>query len=553
MTPTAAQQRGPDSAVVVVDGYGIALSVRRGRLVIDDGLGTARRSRELSRIDRDVKRIVILSDTGTVTLDAVRWCADVGIAIVQLDRDGRLLLSACTPGTNDPRIRRAQAAAATGDAGLTIGRALIDTKIRGQASVAASLSSSATGELLRLADEAAQAPDLRHITRVESAAANLYFAVWSGTVSCRLTANDQNRFPAHWATFTTRNSPLHEGKTNRSAADPINALLNYGYALAEAEARIAAIKVGLDPGLGIIHTDSRARDSMALDLLEPLRPIVDQHVLDLLAVRHLSYTDVAETRTGQCRLLPPLTEHMCGLMPLLARAAGPIAEQVAHAVARSHPGKIELRTPLSRANTRSTQVLGSRATSRRPPTGPVLRPTCRVCGAQLFDAKRQLCSTCWPVHRAALAHRRALAGQQALAAARAAGSDPAQTEAAKVRRHDSLTRSRAMQARWEAEAVQPAVSEQMLHERVLPTLRKVPLRQIQEATGLSNSAASRIRSQKLTPHPRHWDALARLSQGSKGPAGPPWVSRLDSAATASHAAVVVERSPSGSGIREEFQ
>jgi hypothetical protein len=39
----------------------------------------------------------------------------------------------------------------------------------------------------------------------------------------------------------------------------------------------------------------------------------------------------------------------------------------------------------------------------------------------------------------------------------------------------------------------------------------VPLSKIERATGLSNSACSRIRSGRMTPHPRHWDALAGLT------------------------------------------
>jgi CRISPR/Cas system-associated endonuclease Cas1 len=75
--------------------------------------------------------------------------------------------------------------------------------------------------------------------------------------------------------------------TTRPAATPINALLNYSYGLAEIECRLAAITVGLDPGMGIVHTDKRNRDSLALDLLEAIRPLVERNVLTLLATRAL--------------------------------------------------------------------------------------------------------------------------------------------------------------------------------------------------------------------------------------------------------------------------
>jgi len=68
--------------------------------------------------------------------------------------------------------------------------------------------------------------------------------------------------PAHWLAFAARTSPLTASP--RTAADPVNAVLNYLYALLEAEVRIACLKVGLDPGIGVLHADQKARDSLAL-------------------------------------------------------------------------------------------------------------------------------------------------------------------------------------------------------------------------------------------------------------------------------------------------
>jgi hypothetical protein len=44
--------------------------------------------------------------------------------------------------------------------------------------------------------------------------------------------------------------------------NPANALLNYLYAILEAEARIAILSMGLDPGMGVLHADLKARDSL---------------------------------------------------------------------------------------------------------------------------------------------------------------------------------------------------------------------------------------------------------------------------------------------------
>ena len=60
-------------------------------------------------------------------------------------------------------------------------------------------------------------------------------------------------------------------------------MLNYLYAVLESEARLAVASLGLDPGLGVLHVDSGNRDSLALDVLEPVRAQVDSYLLDWIA------------------------------------------------------------------------------------------------------------------------------------------------------------------------------------------------------------------------------------------------------------------------------
>ena len=273
-----------DQSVLVADGYGVTVHVYAGQLHIGDGIGQHRRHRRLPRAQRTVTRIVLLGHTGSVTLDAIRWCADTGIAIIEIDTDGRLLLTAGTPGRDDPRLRRAQAAAANAPVGVEIARALLSAKVDGQAAVAATLPDGQplAANLSQLADRIRRAPDLPACRNLEAAASNLYFGGWAGRVGCRFATQDRPKVPEHWTFYAARSTPLSRSRTPRGAADPVNALLNYGYALAEAECRLAACAVALDPGLGIVHTDQAVRDSLALDLLEPLRLEVDRRVLQLL-------------------------------------------------------------------------------------------------------------------------------------------------------------------------------------------------------------------------------------------------------------------------------
>lgn len=62
------------------------------------------------------------------------------------------------------------------------------------------------------------------------------------------------------------------------AADGINALLNYGYAIMRAAIARAVVASGLIPSLGVFHSNRSNPFCLADDLLEPYRPYVDWRV-----------------------------------------------------------------------------------------------------------------------------------------------------------------------------------------------------------------------------------------------------------------------------------
>jgi CRISPR/Cas system-associated endonuclease Cas1 len=67
-----------------------------------------------------------------------------------------------------------------------------------------------------------------------------------------------------------------------SAGKPTDALLNYLDAVLEAEVRIEMLSIVLDPGLGVLHADLRARDLLPLDVTEPVGPEVGRYILEML-------------------------------------------------------------------------------------------------------------------------------------------------------------------------------------------------------------------------------------------------------------------------------
>lgn len=77
------------------------------------------------------------------------------------------------------------------------------------------------------------------------------------------------------------------GRNRRPPRDPVNAALSLAYTLLHFEAVRSAQAAGLDPLLGTLHQPAYGRESLACDLIEPLRPRVDAWVWQLFRSRSL--------------------------------------------------------------------------------------------------------------------------------------------------------------------------------------------------------------------------------------------------------------------------
>jgi CRISPR-associated endonuclease Cas1 len=540
------------TGILVVSGYGVHIGVEHGQLIVSDGFGRERRHGALSRATCGLKRLVVLGHSGTISLEALRWLHDLHAAIVQLDADGTVILTSAPSGLNDARLRRAQAVAGLAAVGQRIAQDLVRTKLDQQAALLREMGASAGSiEIVLTArgnlDATEDAPSLMVL---EATAAAAYWGAWE-QLPIHFARKDEPHIPAHWRTFGGRTSPLTASP--RKAANPANALLNYLYAMLEAEARIAAVTVGLDPGMGFLHADQVRRDSLACDLMEAVRPEVDRFVYEVLTATTFSRQDFFETRQGVCRVLPPLTHVLAETAARWARVIGPVVEQVARllatesviAVGQSRQGasggigrprthrsstgtspttttakRRALPTPLTQANRRAGRKVTSPAGSATAPTKAhrSLVSRCRTCGGML-DADHKdsgYCASCQPEHKAETLAAFMRAGPDALAERRAAGNDPAHSDAAdRAKGARNLQHMEAAEA-WEREHGKgdAALNREQFTREILPLLQSVPIRQIQRATGLSLRYVSLIRRGEALPHPRHWATLAALSTSS---------------------------------------
>ncbi len=91
---------------------------------------------------------------------------------------------------------------------------------------------------------------------------------------------------------------IHD-RNRRPPLDNMNALLSFIYTLLAHDMESALETVGLDPYVGFFHTDRPGRVSLALDMMEELRPfIADRLAISLINLQQISAKDFVKKETG---------------------------------------------------------------------------------------------------------------------------------------------------------------------------------------------------------------------------------------------------------------
>jgi CRISP-associated protein Cas1 len=356
----------------VATGFGLKLYVERGHLVIHDGLGRTRRTVRLNRATSRLRRVVVIGHTGYVTLEALRWIRDVGAAFVQVDTDGNLIAASAPERLHESRLRRAQVLVVESELGRQIMVDLLQLKLDRQAGIAERRLTDLKPMVIRkrkgsisVANGIREQAMAMHaglsyaeLRKLESIAGRYYWQAWA-RVTVRFTGSWSRNVPEHWRQAGPRTSRL-DRQWPRRALTPPHALLNYGYAILETEALLAAHRVGLDPSLGLMHADVRYRGGLVIDLMEPARPVVDEIVLDLLETRALKRGDVLETPRGVCRLGPSLAAELAGSAPTLRTVMAPLAENLSASIVDSPT----FPTPITRRRHRAALAGAKRRSAR---------------------------------------------------------------------------------------------------------------------------------------------------------------------------------------------
>lgn len=224
-----------------------------------------------------IDRVVVHART-TLDTSVLSGLAQDGIALLVLSpRHGRRMAIVLGAPHNDAAIRVSQCARFHDDTWrLVWSRRLVNRKVRAS---------------LHLIDELLEArPDCRYpLTRAGDRLRSLASATGAAADLAQLRGIEGSAAAGYFEGYCSVFPPSLDftGRNRRPPRDPVNACLSLAYTLGHFEAVRAAYAAGLDPFVGFYHGLSFGRESLASDLIEPLRAHIDQWVWTLFRDRQV--------------------------------------------------------------------------------------------------------------------------------------------------------------------------------------------------------------------------------------------------------------------------
>ncbi|WP_456685842.1 CRISPR-associated endonuclease Cas1 [Bradyrhizobium sp. P5_C11_2] len=318
------KMRERSAETLVLCGHGIALRVEAGTLLVRNGFTHYPQQREEHRhfrgdLDRP-SRIIVLDGSGHLTFDVLDWLAEQDVPLIRVTWTGDVVTVAGGSGYSADREKVAWQRATRDDEQKRIAFAttLIRKKVANCAQTLQAVIPSSDARDTALASLArvlaalddASLKNVAALRGAEGVAAAAYFAAWHG-VPLQWKTCKRRPLPEAWLTLGGRSSQRQSKLAkNRHATHPVNAMLNYAYAVAVGQTKIRALADGYDPTIGIMHHEYREGPAYALDLVEPVRPLVDRAVLGFAMEHELHPADFAIQSDGACRLNPHIAKRL---------------------------------------------------------------------------------------------------------------------------------------------------------------------------------------------------------------------------------------------------
>ncbi|WP_419190120.1 CRISPR-associated endonuclease Cas1 [Stieleria marina] len=287
--PTGEASDSPASDTISVRPMLTARDERRPVYFNTQGMWIGKQSEVLqAKVEGKIVQQIRLQEINQVNLfgnvqlstQAIQTMLNLDIPVVYFTQKGYFYGITHSLGVKNIQVRREQFRFADQPTScLDLARQIVRGKIRNQRTLLMrnhrEPSSVTLRELKRLSDHALDAASLASLLGVEGAAGRAYFQSFAGMlkVDCSLESSPGSALSKRRPAFNFL------GRNRRPPRDPVNALLSLAYSLLTKDCVVAATAVGLDPYLGFYHQIKPGKPALALDLMEPFRPLIADSVV----------------------------------------------------------------------------------------------------------------------------------------------------------------------------------------------------------------------------------------------------------------------------------
>jgi CRISPR-associated protein Cas1 len=327
---TSRRRREREKNPLFLTGHGLSIRVDRGCLVVRDGhthYPTEETTWRFFSGSLDIPpALIVIDGSGEITMDALDWLGRQEVPLIRLRWDGEFVSVVTSGGqaASTDKVAWQRQTRNSDRRRVEFGLPLIRRKAQNTLVTMEEYvpKSSAWDKAYKnIATRVRWLEDrppkrFSNLLGIEGAVANEYFRAWSA-VSLKWRITKKDPIPDDWGRFKSR-AALRPGRRRAyRATHPVNAMLNYAYGLLTARTQIQLISKGYDPMIGVMHDEEEARGTypaFALDQMEPMRPVVDRAVLQLVESETFSGSDFSIQHDGVCRLNPQLARRVAQLV-----------------------------------------------------------------------------------------------------------------------------------------------------------------------------------------------------------------------------------------------
>ena len=275
---------------LLLSGFGISIDVNKAHLTVKQKDSTI--EFEPHRIPYD--SIIIDGHYGSLSFEAMRWLSKHDVSLALLNWNGNLLSVMQPQETLNADLKIKQYGKYLDpESRLYMAGQIVMQKVNSSLNLIKELSRFYDIDLTVINREI-QRLDYDNINSLMMYEGRIASAYWTELSKIfNQLASDFN--------FQSRKNLSYSW--NMNASDPINALLNYGYALLESMVRKDINAIGLDASIGYLHEIAPSKHPLVYDLQELFRCVVDYSVIELLEMK-LKRSDLITTENYHIRLRP---------------------------------------------------------------------------------------------------------------------------------------------------------------------------------------------------------------------------------------------------------